>query len=52
MFLEPTFKFRFDQKESKVSCCGNILCFEKCSTMKYLLYAAGGHRPTRSDMAK
>ncbi|CAB0012051.1 unnamed protein product [Nesidiocoris tenuis] len=33
----------------KVSCCGNILWFEKCNTSEY---AAGGHRPTRSDAAK
>ncbi|CAA9993717.1 unnamed protein product, partial [Nesidiocoris tenuis] len=32
-----------------VSCCGNILWFEKCNTSEY---AAGGHRPTRSDAAK
>ncbi|CAA9995474.1 unnamed protein product, partial [Nesidiocoris tenuis] len=31
------------------SCCGNILWFEKCNTSEY---AAGGHRPTRSDAAK
>ncbi|CAB0003934.1 unnamed protein product, partial [Nesidiocoris tenuis] len=33
----------------KVSCCGNILWFEKCNTSEY---AAGGHRPTRSDAAE
>ncbi|CAA9993443.1 unnamed protein product [Nesidiocoris tenuis] len=33
----------------KVSCCGNILWFEKRNTSEY---AAGGHRPTRSDAAK
>ncbi|CAB0004673.1 unnamed protein product [Nesidiocoris tenuis] len=32
-----------------MSCCGNILWFEKCNTSEY---AAGGHRPTRSDAAK
>ncbi|CAB0010519.1 unnamed protein product [Nesidiocoris tenuis] len=32
-----------------LSCCGNILWFEKCNTSEY---AAGGHRPTRSDAAK
>ncbi|CAB0002103.1 unnamed protein product, partial [Nesidiocoris tenuis] len=32
-----------------VSCCGNILWFEKCNISEY---AAGGHRPTRSDAAK
>ncbi|CAB0008766.1 unnamed protein product, partial [Nesidiocoris tenuis] len=31
------------------SCSGNILWFEKCNTSDY---AAGGHRPTRSDAAK
>ncbi|CAB0010384.1 unnamed protein product [Nesidiocoris tenuis] len=36
---------RFDE----MSCCGNILWFEKCNTSEY---AAGGHRPTRSDAAK
>ncbi|CAB0002905.1 unnamed protein product [Nesidiocoris tenuis] len=35
--------------ETSVSCCGNILWFEKCNTSEY---AAGGHRPTRSDAAK
>ncbi|CAA9995257.1 unnamed protein product [Nesidiocoris tenuis] len=37
------------QKLEKVSCCGNILWFEKCNTSEY---AAGGHRLTRSDAAK
>ncbi|CAB0003114.1 unnamed protein product, partial [Nesidiocoris tenuis] len=32
-----------------LSWCGNILWFEKCNTSEY---AAGGHRPTRSDAAK
>ncbi|CAA9997577.1 unnamed protein product [Nesidiocoris tenuis] len=32
-----------------LSCCGNILWFEKCNASEY---AAGGHRPTRSDAAK
>ncbi|CAB0000761.1 unnamed protein product, partial [Nesidiocoris tenuis] len=32
-----------------LSCCGNILWFENCNTSEY---AAGGHRPTRSDAAK
>ncbi|CAB0018062.1 unnamed protein product, partial [Nesidiocoris tenuis] len=32
-----------------LSCCGNILWFEKCNTSEY---SAGGHRPTRSDAAK
>ncbi|CAB0005681.1 unnamed protein product, partial [Nesidiocoris tenuis] len=32
-----------------LSCFGNILWFEKCNASEY---AAGGHRPTRSDAAK
>ncbi|CAB0016644.1 unnamed protein product, partial [Nesidiocoris tenuis] len=40
----PSFK-----RQGLVSCCGNILWFEKCNTSEY---AAGGHRPTRSDAAK
>ncbi|CAB0010395.1 unnamed protein product [Nesidiocoris tenuis] len=41
------------QKERKVSLyCGKMLCLEKCNTMEYPSYAAGGHRTTRSDVAK
>ncbi|CAB0012736.1 unnamed protein product [Nesidiocoris tenuis] len=34
------------------SCCGNIVCFEKCNKMECPSYAAGGHRPMRSDVTK
>ncbi|CAB0019975.1 unnamed protein product [Nesidiocoris tenuis] len=39
----------FYRRGMLLSCCGNILWFEKCNTSEY---AAGGHRPTRSDAAK
>ncbi|CAB0005072.1 unnamed protein product [Nesidiocoris tenuis] len=51
--ISSGFDFLFDQKERKESfCCGKMLCFEKCNTMEYISYAAEGHRPTRSVVAK
>ncbi|CAB0008310.1 unnamed protein product, partial [Nesidiocoris tenuis] len=48
LFAASVFR-RLPSASRSLSCCGNILWFEKCNTSEY---AAGGHRPTRSDAAK